>query len=80
MEQLDVDGNALWATIQKTMKSRTKTWLEICAHCGLCADSCFLYQVNDCVPEQVPSYKIQSTLGHIVKKKDRWTTPSCATA
>ncbi|WP_432734954.1 sulfate respiration complex iron-sulfur protein HmcF [Maridesulfovibrio sp. FT414] len=69
MEELDVDSNLLWSTIQKTMKSRTKTWLEICAHCGLCADSCFLYQVNDCVPEQVPSYKIQSTLGHIVKKK-----------
>ncbi|NDV22952.1 sulfate respiration complex iron-sulfur protein HmcF [Desulfovibrio sp. JC022] len=69
MLELDVDTNALWATIQKTMKARLKTWLEICAHCGMCADSCFLYQVNDCVPEQVPSYKIQSTLGHIVKKK-----------
>ncbi|WP_319760453.1 sulfate respiration complex iron-sulfur protein HmcF [Maridesulfovibrio sp.] len=69
MEQLDVDTNALWATIQKTLKSRTKTWLEICAHCGMCADSCFLYQVNDCVPEQVPSYKIQSTLGEMVKRK-----------
>ncbi len=69
MEELDVDTAKLWATIQKTMKARLKTWLEICAHCGLCAESCFLYQVNGRIPEQVPSYKIQSTLGQIVKKK-----------
>ncbi|TVM18304.1 (Fe-S)-binding protein [Oceanidesulfovibrio indonesiensis] len=69
MEQLDVDTEKLWNTIQKTMKSRLKTWLEICAHCGLCSESCFLYQVNGRKPEQVPSYKIQSTLGEIVKKK-----------
>ncbi|OIQ49184.1 succinate dehydrogenase/fumarate reductase iron-sulfur subunit [Pseudodesulfovibrio hydrargyri] len=71
MNHLDVDSDKLWASIQKTMKSRTKTWLEICAHCGLCAESCFLYQVNGRVPEQVPSYKIQSTLGVMVKKKGK---------
>ncbi len=71
MDQLDVDADKLWGAIQKTMKSRVKTWLEICAHCGLCAESCFLYQVNGRVPEQVPSYKIQSTLGQIVKKKGK---------
>ena len=69
MKELEVDTKALWATIQKTMKSRLKTWLEICAHCGLCADSCFLYLVNDHDPKQVPSYKVQSTLGEIVKRK-----------
>ncbi len=69
MEELDVDTAKLWATIQKTLKSRTKTWLDICAHCGLCAESCFLYQVNGRIPEQVPSYKIQSTLGQLIKKK-----------
>jgi Fe-S oxidoreductase len=71
MNNLDVDTEKLWTTIQKTLKSRTKTWLEICAHCGLCAESCFLYQVNGRVPEQVPSYKIQSTLGVMVKKKGK---------
>ena len=45
-----------------------KTWLEICAHCGMCADSCFLYLINDCDPEQVPAYKIQSTLGEIIRR------------
>jgi len=69
MKDLDVDRDLLWKTIEKTCKSRMRTWLEICAHCGMCADSCFLYEVNGRVPEQVPAYKIQSTLGEIIKKK-----------
>ncbi len=39
MKSLDVDTDALWATIQKSLKSRLKTWLEICAHFGMCAES-----------------------------------------
>ncbi|QTA83631.1 HMC redox complex, cytoplasmic iron-sulfur protein [Desulfonema limicola] len=76
MEDLDVDTELLANTIQKTLKqkSRIKTWLEICAHCGMCAESCFLYLANDNDPEQVPSYKIQSTLGEIVKKKGQVST------
>ena len=56
---------------KNTLKSRTKTWLEICAHCGMCADSCFFYLANNKDPKQVPSYKIQSTLGEIVKRKGK---------
>ncbi|MFH2066721.1 MAG: sulfate respiration complex iron-sulfur protein HmcF [Pseudomonadota bacterium] len=69
MEKLEIDRNALWANLRKTLKSRMRTWLEICAHCGLCADSCFFYLSNNKDPRQVPSYKIQSTLGEIVKRK-----------
>ena len=47
MKSLDVDSELLLKTIQNTLKSRLKTWLEICAHCGMCADSCFLYLIND---------------------------------
>ncbi|MCJ7774712.1 MAG: 4Fe-4S dicluster domain-containing protein, partial [Desulfobacterales bacterium] len=71
MNQLDVDASKLWATIQKSFKSRMKTWLEICAHCGLCADSCFFYLANNRDPKQVPSYKIQSTLGEMIKRKGK---------
>ncbi len=71
MKELDVDTDLLWKTIQNTCKSRMRTWLEICAHCGLCADSCFLYLCNDRDPKQVPAYKIQSTLGEIVKRKGK---------
>jgi len=71
MKQLDVDRQKLWDTIRKTMKSRVKTWLKICARCGMCADSCFLYRINDCDPKQVPAYKVHSTLGEIIRKKGR---------
>ncbi|MDY6830241.1 MAG: (Fe-S)-binding protein [Thermodesulfobacteriota bacterium] len=67
LNELDVDHKKLVDTLSKTLKSRTKTWLEICAHCGMCADSCFFYLANKKDPEQVPSYKIQSTLGRLVK-------------
>lgn len=71
MKSLDVDSDLLWSTLQKTFKSRMKTWLEICARCGMCAESCFLYLINDRDPEQVPAYKIQSTLGEIIKRKGK---------
>ncbi|MCP4749038.1 MAG: (Fe-S)-binding protein [Desulfobacteraceae bacterium] len=71
MKQLDVNATVLWGVIRKTLKSRLRTWLEICAHCGMCADSCFLYLTNGRDPKQVPSYKIQSTLGELVKRKGK---------
>ncbi len=71
MSELDVDTEKLWTTIQNTCRSRIRTWLEICAHCGLCADSCFIYTANGRDPKQVPSYKIQSTLGEIIKRKGK---------
>jgi Fe-S oxidoreductase len=69
MNELEVDRKALWGTIQKSLKSRTKTWLEICSHCGLCAESCFYYLANKRDPKQVPSYKIQKTLGEMIRHK-----------
>jgi len=68
MKSLEVDPEKIRTALKNTFKSRLKTWLDMCAHCGLCADSCFLYDVNGRDPKQVPSYKIQSTLGEIVKK------------
>ena len=74
MQQLEVDTDKLWNSIQNTCKSRTRTWLEICAHCGMCADACFLYRCNNQDPTQVPSYKIQSTLGEMVRRKGQVDT------
>jgi len=74
MKSMEVDQAALWATLQKTCKSRTRTWLDICARCGNCAESCFLYLVNDRVPEQSPAYKIQSTLGEMIRRKGKVDT------
>ncbi len=69
MQCLEVDTVSLKKTLDKTFGSRMKTWLEICARCGLCAESCIFYIANDKDPKQVPSYKFHSTLGEIVKRK-----------
>lgn len=74
MKAMPVDREMLKADIKNTCKSRTRTWLDICAHCGMCAESCFLYTANDKKPEQIPSYKIQSTLGKMVRDPDSVTT------
>ena len=71
MEELDVDSDLLWSMLKKTCKSRTRTWLEICARCGMCAESCHFYRVNERDPEQVPAFKIQSTLGEMIRRKGR---------
>ena len=71
MSQLKVNQDALAYDLQSTCKSRTRTWLNICAHCGMCADSCFFYKTNNNDPKQIPSYKIQSTLGELLKRNGR---------
>ena len=73
MQHLEVDVEKLQNSLKNTLKSRLRTWLEICAHCGLCADTCFFYLANRKDPTQVPAYKIQSTLGQIVKKNGNIT-------
>ena len=74
MNSLEVDQDALWKELQATCKSRTRTWLDMCAHCGMCAESCFLYTANGNAPEQIPSYKIQSTLGEMIRRKGKVDT------
>lgn len=74
MEELHVDAVLLRDALEKTCKSRTRTWLEICARCGLCAESCFFYRCSDRDPTQVPAYKIQSTLGEMVRRKGKVDT------
>ena len=47
MRNLPVDQTKLLHDLDTTCKSRTRTWLDICAHCGMCADSCFFYKANN---------------------------------
>ncbi|MDR1490946.1 MAG: (Fe-S)-binding protein [Desulfovibrio sp.] len=69
MAELEVDVQKLQDALRRTCASRTLTWLEICARCGMCAESCFFYRISNRDPEQVPAFKIQSTLGEIVRRK-----------
>ena len=68
MKYLDVDKEKFRNSLAATCKSRLRTWLELCSHCALCGDTCFFYLANHKDPTQVPSYKIQSTLGKIVQR------------
>ena len=59
--------------IQKILapkKAKMKALLSFCAHCSLCAESCFLY-CNHQDPKYVPAYKAINSLGKIYKKKGR---------
>ncbi|MBF0260002.1 MAG: 4Fe-4S dicluster domain-containing protein [Desulfamplus sp.] len=47
--------------------------LKVCAHCTLCADSCFLYRSREQIPEYMPSHKFITSLGVIYKKKGKVT-------
>ena len=51
-------------------KHKMKALLSFCVHCGLCAESCFLYR-NHLDPKYVPAYKAINSLGKIYKQKGR---------
>jgi Fe-S oxidoreductase len=59
-------------TIRKMLKQkkRMKLFLSICASCGFCADSCFLYR-NHQDPKYMPSYKAINSLGKLFKKRGK---------
>ena len=39
-------------------KGKIRLMLQICAHCGMCAESCFLYVANGRDPRYSPAYKM----------------------
>ncbi len=49
--------------------ARIRTWLSICARCGLCAESCFFYLANNRDPKMSPAYKFKNTLGEMYRRK-----------
>ena len=69
MNQINPDQDGAGRIRQMlTKKKRMKYLLGVCASCGFCADSCFLYRKNK-KPEYMPSYKAINTLGVLFKKK-----------
>lgn len=55
--------------------ARIRTWLNICASCGLCAESCFVYLGNDRNPKLSPAYKFRHTLGEMYRRKGNVDVP-----
>ncbi len=67
-EQKSIDT----AKIQKMLlkrKAKMKISLSVCAHCTLCAESCFMFNIKDQNPKYMPSYKFINSIGYIYKKK-----------
>jgi Fe-S oxidoreductase len=57
-------------------KTHMKLSLKICAHCGLCAESCFIYVTRGRKPEYMPSHKMINSIGKLYRKKGKvdWKT------
>ena len=68
MEQINTQ--VLKKALDEKLNARVKTYLGICARCGLCADTCHFFLANDRDPKLVPSYKMKSLLEILKKKGD----------
>ena len=66
--QAPIDHDAI-RDILGQHKDKMKTALRVCAHCSLCADSCFLYHVHDGDPRFMPSHKFINSIGKLYKQK-----------
>jgi Fe-S oxidoreductase len=64
-----VDIEVIKQKLDAAKGARMKMWLELCAHCGLCAESCLFYLAHDKDPTYMPSYKAIKTLGELYKRK-----------
>ncbi len=52
-------------------KDMIKLSLSACAHCSICADSCFQFNSNKKDPTYSPAYKAINSIGRIYKKKGK---------
>ncbi len=52
-------------------KDKMKRYLSHCAHCSLCAESCFLYMEHHKDPQYMPSYKAINSLGRLYRKRGK---------
>lgn len=66
----EINPKEIMDFLKPRMGARFKTWLSICAHCSLCADTCHFYLANDRDPKMIPAYKVKA-LTDILKKKGK---------
>ncbi|MCK5099395.1 MAG: (Fe-S)-binding protein [Desulfobacteraceae bacterium] len=70
LKQTEINTDPI-KSILKQNKKQIKLSLFMCAHCSLCAESCFLFTSKDNDPEYMPSYKFINSIGKLYKKKGR---------
>ena len=69
-EMKKVDTEKIKALLNRR-KGKMKQFLSYCAHCSLCAESCFLYMKYKKDPKYMPSYKVIHSLGRLYKKRGK---------
>lgn len=60
-------------TILNQHKKQIRQGLRMCAHCALCAESCFLFMAHPDDPSYMPSYKFINSIGKLYQKKGKVT-------
>jgi Fe-S oxidoreductase len=70
VERREINPQAITDFLKPRMGARFKTWLKICAHCGLCADTCHHYLASDRDPNMIPARKVRF-LAELLKKKGK---------
>ena len=66
----EINSKEIIDFLKPRMGARIKTWLSICAHCGLCADTCHHYLAAEKDPKMIPSHKVKF-LSEILRRKGR---------
>jgi Fe-S oxidoreductase len=68
----EVNGNVKTAleVMEKGLTRQMETWLNVCAHCGLCNDACH-YFLSTSDPHLVPTYKTDK-LRNVWRRKHEW--------
>jgi Fe-S oxidoreductase len=65
-----INPQAVMDYLKPKIGARFKTWLGICTHCGMCADTCHFYVANGKDPKMIPAHKVRF-LKDILKRKGR---------
>ena len=60
---------ALIKKILRQHRFKMKLSLKVCAHCALCAESCFLYMSRNKDPIYMPAHKFINTTGLLYKRR-----------
>jgi Fe-S oxidoreductase len=66
----EINPKEIMGFLKPRMNARFKTWLSICAHCGLCADTCHHYLASGKDPKMIPAYKVRF-LTELIRKKGK---------
>ena len=73
MSQINTSAKTLSriARILDSRKEMIRLSLQACAHCSLCADSCFKFRNSGGDPTYTPSYKAINSIGRIWRTRGR---------